>query len=141
MQPAVIADSERDTHTHTQTRKVETDGAKNKPSKIFNLLTQKTAPVLHVCTSRGHRGDRAMISLPTGTRDNVHATCYMLHAACCTVRRKVNESESRANKYNCCEKMITSCTEGFNEVTWHHVSLKGQCSTVMLHSDEKKQNI
>ena len=53
MLPAVIADSERDagTHTHTRTHthtvqsihKVETDGSKNKPSEIFNLLTQKTA--------------------------------------------------------------------------------------------------
>lgn len=51
MQPAVIADSERCTNTHTHTHtaqrmhKVETDGAKNKPSEIFNLLTQKTASV------------------------------------------------------------------------------------------------
>lgn len=56
MQPADITDSERDaliythmpTHAHADMQgihKVETDGAKNKPSKIFNLLTQKTHSV------------------------------------------------------------------------------------------------
>lgn len=62
MQPADIADSERDalmrahTHAHTNVQsihRVETDGAKNKPSKIFNLLTQKTTSGSYVCTSRG----------------------------------------------------------------------------------------
>lgn len=43
MQPAVMASSGRDAVTHTRIHTVETDGSKNKPPKIFNLLTQKTA--------------------------------------------------------------------------------------------------
>lgn len=44
------------THTHACTCRVftvETDGTKNKPAKIFNLVTQKRAPVWCVCTRGG----------------------------------------------------------------------------------------